>query len=101
LACSITTRLVRAADSCSFRRWASALARCWAMDRAARSAKAAAELRLLPMLVTHLSFPEIAGEMFLFPPHGQVAGGLDLPEAGASSSSQAVARSRNLGLLDR
>jgi hypothetical protein len=25
LACSITTRLVKAADSCSFRRWAPAL----------------------------------------------------------------------------
>ncbi len=29
------------------------------------SALTAAELRLLPLLSTHLSFPEIAGEMFL------------------------------------
>jgi hypothetical protein len=29
------------------------------------SALTAAELRLLPMLATHLSFPEIAAEMFL------------------------------------
>ena len=29
------------------------------------SALTTAELRLLPMLSTHLSFPEIAGEMFL------------------------------------
>ncbi len=45
------------------------------------SALTAAELRLLPMLSTHLSFPEIAEEMFLSP-HGQVVDGLDLPEAG-------------------
>ncbi len=31
------------------------------------SALTAAELRLLPMLSTHLSFPEIAEEMFLSP----------------------------------
>jgi hypothetical protein len=32
------------------------------------SALTAAELRLLPLLSTHLSFPQIAGEMFLFAP---------------------------------
>ena len=44
LACSITTRLVSAADSCSFSRWASALARCWAMLKVARSARARATM---------------------------------------------------------
>ena len=42
----------------------------------------AAELRLLPLLATHMSFPEIAGELFLSPSHRQVAGDVDLPEAG-------------------
>ena len=33
-------------------------------------------------LSTHLSFPEIAGEMFLSRYHDQVAGAVDLPQAG-------------------
>jgi hypothetical protein len=41
-----------------------------------------AELRLLPLLSTHLSLPEIAGGILLVPAHHQVAGGVDLPEAG-------------------
>ena len=45
------------------------------------SSLTAAELRLLPLLTTHLSFPEIAEELSLSH-HGQVAGVLDLPEAG-------------------
>ena len=46
------------------------------------SALTAAELRLLPLLSTHLSFPEIAEEMFLSRSHDQVAGDVDLPQAG-------------------
>ena len=46
------------------------------------SALTAAELRLLPLLSTHLSFPEIAEEMFLSRHTDQVAGELDLPQAG-------------------
>ena len=46
------------------------------------SALTAAELRLLPMLSTHLSFPEIAEELFLSRQHHQVAGELALPQAG-------------------
>ena len=46
------------------------------------SALTAAELRVLPLLSTHLSFPEIAGAL------------------GASSRSQAVAGARELGLLE-
>ncbi len=46
------------------------------------SALTAAELRLLPLLCTHLSFPEIAAEMFSLAEHGQIAGVLALSQAG-------------------
>lgn len=42
-------------------------------------------------LSTHLSFPEIAAEMFLSRTHDQVGGAFALPQAEASSRSQAVA----------
>ena len=48
---------------------------------AGASALTAAELRLLPMLSTHLSFPEMAGEVFLSR-HHQVAGYVAVPQAG-------------------
>ncbi len=61
----------------------------------------AAELRILPMLATHLSFPEIAAQMFVSP-HTVKSQAVSLyRKLGASSRSQAVARSRELGLLDR
>ena len=49
---------------------------------AGASALTAAELRLLPMLSTHLSFPEIAGGIVPVRQHHQVPGDFDLPEAG-------------------
>ena len=60
----------------------------------------AAELRLLPVLVTHLTFREIAEQMSLSrttikSPAMSIYGKL-----GASSRSQAVARSRELGILE-
>jgi len=64
------------------------------------SALTAAELRLLPMLPTHLSFREIAEEMFLSP-HTVKSEAISLyRKLGASSRNQAVTRSRELGLLD-
>ena len=57
----------------------------------------AAQLRLLPLLSTHLSFPQIARDVPV-PPHGQVGGDVDLPQAGGLLRSQAVARSHELGL---
>ena len=64
------------------------------------SALTAAELRLLPMLPTHLSFREIAEEMFLSP-HTVKSEAMSLyRKLGASSRNQAVTRSRELGLLD-
>ena len=64
------------------------------------SALTAAELRLLPLLSTHLSFPEIAAELFLsrFTIKSQAMS--IYHKLGASSRNQAVARSRELGLLE-
>jgi LuxR family transcriptional regulator, maltose regulon positive regulatory protein len=65
------------------------------------SALTAAELRLLPLLSTHLSFPEIAREMFLSPNTIKSEAYSIYRKLGASSRSQAVTRSRDLGLIDR
>ena len=64
------------------------------------SALTAAELRLLPMLATHLSVAEIAGEMFLSRNTIKSQAMSIYRKLGASSRSQAVARSRELGLLE-
>jgi LuxR family maltose regulon positive regulatory protein len=64
------------------------------------SSLTAAELRLLPMLSTHLSFGEIATEMFLSR-HTISSQAMSIyRKLGAASRSQAVARSRELGLLE-
>ena len=64
------------------------------------SALTTAELRVLPLLATHLSFPEIGAELFLSP-HTIKSQAMSLyRKLEASSRSQAVARSRELGLLD-
>ncbi len=64
------------------------------------SALTAAELRLLPMLLTHLSFPQIAAEMFLSPNTVKSQAMSVYHKLGASSRSEAVTRSRELGLLE-
>ena len=64
------------------------------------SALTAAELRLLPLLSTHLSFPDIAGELFLSPNTIKSQAVSIYRKLGASSRNQAVARSRGLGLLE-
>jgi LuxR family transcriptional regulator, maltose regulon positive regulatory protein len=64
------------------------------------SALTAAELRLLPMLSTHLSFPEIAAEVFLSPNTIKSTVHSIYRKLGASSRSQAVSRLRTLGLLE-
>ena len=64
------------------------------------SALTAAELRLLPLLATHLSFPEIAARDVPVP-HTVKSQAMSIyRKLGASSRSQAVARSRELGLLE-
>ena len=64
------------------------------------SSLTSAELRLLPMLSTHLSFPEIAAEMCLSRHTIKSEAGSLYRKLGASSRSQAVTRSRELGLLE-
>ncbi|HEY2270531.1 MAG TPA: LuxR C-terminal-related transcriptional regulator [Streptosporangiaceae bacterium] len=64
------------------------------------SALTGAEMRLLPLLSTHLSFPEIAGELFLSRNTIKSQAISIYHKLGTSSRSQAVARSRELGLLE-
>jgi LuxR family maltose regulon positive regulatory protein len=64
------------------------------------SSLTAAELRVLPMLATHLSFPEIGAELFLSP-HTVKSQAVSLyRKLRVASRSQAVARCRELGLLE-
>ena len=64
------------------------------------SSLTAAELRLLPMLSTHLSFAEIAAEMSLSRSTVSSQAMSIYRKLGAGSRSQAIARSRELGLLE-
>jgi len=64
------------------------------------SALTAAELRLLPLLATHLSFPEIAAELFLSPHTIKSEMRSVYRKLGASTRNQAVTRARELGLLE-
>ena len=75
----------------------------WPLGFAALAASAltAAELRLLPMLSTHLSLPEIAEEMFLSRHTVKSQAASIYRKLGACSRNQAVTQSRNLGLLGR
>jgi LuxR family maltose regulon positive regulatory protein len=64
------------------------------------SSLTAAELRVLPLLATHLSFPGIGAEMFLSP-HTVKSQAMSIyRKLGASSRHQAVTRARDLGLLE-
>jgi LuxR family transcriptional regulator, maltose regulon positive regulatory protein len=63
------------------------------------SALTTAELRLLPLLAGHLSFPQIGAELFLSP-HTIKSEAMSIyRKLEVSSRAQAVARSRELGLL--
>jgi LuxR family transcriptional regulator, maltose regulon positive regulatory protein len=64
------------------------------------SALTGAELRLLPLLSTHLSFPEIAAELFLSPHTTKSQMKSVYRKLDASTRSQAVTRARELGLLE-
>jgi LuxR family maltose regulon positive regulatory protein len=64
------------------------------------SALTAAELRLVPLLPTHLPFPEIAAQMYLSL-HTIKSQAMSIyRKLGASTRAQAVARARELGLLE-
>jgi LuxR family maltose regulon positive regulatory protein len=64
------------------------------------SALTDAELRLLPLLATHLTFSEIGQELFLSPNTIKTQAGSIYRKLGASTRSQAVTRARELGLLE-
>ena len=64
------------------------------------SALTAAELRLLPLMSTHLSFPEMAAELFLSRHTIKSQAFSIYRKLGTSSRSQAVTRARELGLLE-
>jgi LuxR family maltose regulon positive regulatory protein len=64
------------------------------------SALTAAELRLVPLLPTHLPFPEIAAQMYLSP-HTIKSQAMSIyRKLGATTRTQAVTRARELGLLE-
>jgi LuxR family maltose regulon positive regulatory protein len=65
------------------------------------SALTAAELRLLPILATHLSFRQIAEQMSLSRHTVKAEVTSIYRKLGVSSRDQAVMRARDLGLLDR
>jgi LuxR family maltose regulon positive regulatory protein len=64
------------------------------------SALTAAELRLLPLLSTHLTFPEIGDELFVSRHTVKSQANSIYRKLDASSRSQAVARARAVGLLE-
>jgi len=64
------------------------------------STMTAAELRLLPLLSTHLSAPEIAAELFLSPHTIKTQMRSTYRKLDVSSRDQAVRRARELGLLE-
>jgi LuxR family transcriptional regulator, maltose regulon positive regulatory protein len=64
------------------------------------SSLTAAELRLLPLLPTHLTFPEIGQELFLSANTIKSQAYSIYRKLGASTRSQAITRSRELGLLE-
>ncbi len=64
------------------------------------SALTTAELRLLPLLATHLSFPQIGEELFLSPNTIKSQAVSIYRKLGVSARNAAVTRARELGLLD-
>jgi LuxR family maltose regulon positive regulatory protein len=64
------------------------------------SALTTAELRLLPLLTTHLSVAEIGQDLFLSPHTVKSVTKSIYRKLGASSRSEAVTRARERGLLD-
>jgi LuxR family maltose regulon positive regulatory protein len=69
-------------------------------DAPGASALTGAELRLLPMLCTHLSVPEIGAELVLSPHTIKSRMKSIYRKLGATSRSQAVTRARELGLVE-
>jgi LuxR family transcriptional regulator, maltose regulon positive regulatory protein len=76
------------------------IARKGESDAPGASSLTAAELRLLPLLPTHMTFPEIGEELFLSRNTIKTQAYSIYRKLGASTRSQAIARSRELGLLE-
>ena len=70
-------------------------------DIGGASSLTAAELRVLPMLATHMPGSEIAAELLLSLHTIKSHQSSLYRKLGASSRSQAVARARELGLLEK
>jgi LuxR family transcriptional regulator, maltose regulon positive regulatory protein len=64
------------------------------------SALTGAELRLVPLLATHLSFPEIAAELYLSPNTIKSQAMSIYRKLGVASRNQAVGQARVLGLVE-
>ena len=64
------------------------------------SALTAAELRLLPLLSTHLSFPQLGKELFLSKHTVKAQAQSVYRKLGATSRNQAVMRAQEVGLLE-
>jgi len=64
------------------------------------SALTAAELRVLPLLATHLTAPEMAAELFVSVHTVKSQQASLYRKLGTSTRSQAIARARQLGLLE-
>ena len=64
------------------------------------SSLAGAELRVLPLLSTHLRLPEIGEQLFLSPHTIKSHAKSIYRKLGASTRSEAVRRAREVGLLD-
>ena len=69
-------------------------------DALGASSLTAAELRLLPLLSTHLSFAELGAELFVSPNTVKTHAVSIYRKLGAASRGQAVTRARELGLLE-
>jgi LuxR family maltose regulon positive regulatory protein len=69
-------------------------------DAPGASALTAAELRVLPLLSTHLSFAEMGRELFLSPNTVKTQAVSVYRKLGATSRTQAVAQARELGLVE-
>src|SRR5262249_7492651 len=67
---------------------------------AGSSALTAAELRIPPMLYTHLPFPESAKELFPSPHTSKWTMKSIYRKLGATTRNEAVTRARELGLLE-
>jgi LuxR family maltose regulon positive regulatory protein len=77
----------------------SRLSQIVAAPSAGTSSLTAAELRLLPLLPTHLSFPQIAGELYLSPHTVKSQVASVYRKLGVSSRREAVARLSKLGVM--